>query len=63
METTSCQIQGLDKNLWLKFRQIALSEGVSASGKVRAMIEAAVASNGDNLCSPAEQKLVERKDQ
>ncbi|MGA3117995.1 MAG: hypothetical protein ABSF90_26625 [Syntrophobacteraceae bacterium] len=42
-QTTSCQIQGLDKNLWLKFRQMCLTEGISASGKVRAMIEAAVA--------------------
>ena len=42
-QTTSCQIQGLDKNLWLQFRRMALSEGISAAAKVRAMIEAAVA--------------------
>lgn len=41
--TTSCQIQGLKKDLWLKFRQIALAEGISASAKVRALIEAEVA--------------------
>ncbi|MGD0511268.1 MAG: hypothetical protein ABSA33_05505 [Candidatus Micrarchaeaceae archaeon] len=44
-QTISCQVQGINKNLWLKFRQMALSEGVSASGKVRAMIEAAVAAS------------------
>lgn len=42
-QTTSCQIQGLNKNLWLRFRQIALSEGLSATAKVRALIEDAVA--------------------
>ncbi len=45
-QTTSCQIQGIDKNLWLKFRQIALSEGLSAAAKVRALIEEAVAMTG-----------------
>jgi hypothetical protein len=42
-KTTSCQVQGLDKNLWLKFRQMALAEGLSATAKVRALIEEAVA--------------------
>ena len=42
-KTTSCQIQGLDRNLWLKFRQMALLEGISATAKVRALIESAVA--------------------
>jgi hypothetical protein len=45
-QTTSCQIQGIDKNLWLKFRQIAFSEGLSAAAKVRALIEEAVATTG-----------------
>lgn len=43
METTSCQIQKLDRHLWVKFRQMCLSQGISATAKVRSMIEAAVA--------------------
>ncbi len=42
-QTTSCQIQNIKKNVWFRFRQIALSEGLSASAKVRALIEYAVA--------------------
>lgn len=64
--TTSCQIQGLNKNLWLKFRQIALSEGLSATAKVRALIEEAVAANGEHFyqdTNKANQGLTERKDQ
>ncbi len=40
---TSCQIQNLNKHLWLQFRKLCLAEGVSASAKIRAMVEEAVA--------------------
>ncbi|MGA3117213.1 MAG: hypothetical protein ABSF90_22570 [Syntrophobacteraceae bacterium] len=43
MEYTSCQIQNLNKNLWLQFRKLCLAEGVSASAKIRAMVEEVVA--------------------
>ena len=51
--TTSCQIQGIKKSVWLRFRQMALSEGVSATGKVRAMIEETVASNHNSALNQA----------
>jgi hypothetical protein len=57
-QTTSCQIQGLDKNLWLKFRKLCLSEGISAAAKVRAMIEELVAAT--DLVSKEEGKSNER---
>ncbi len=47
METTSCQIQGINKNLWLQFRKLCLAEGVSASARIRAMVEEVVAGNGE----------------
>jgi hypothetical protein len=40
--TTSCQVVGISKDASLIFRQMCLAEGVSASGKVRQMIEEAV---------------------
>jgi hypothetical protein len=44
-QTISCQVQGIDKNVWLKFRQMALLEGLSAAAKVRTMIEETVAAS------------------
>ncbi len=46
-QTTSCQIQNLNKNLWLQFRKLCHAEGVSASAKILAMVEEAVAGNGE----------------
>jgi hypothetical protein len=42
-KTTSCQVLGLDRNLWLQFRKLCLAEGVSASAKIRVMVEEVVA--------------------
>ena len=47
MEYTSCQIQNLNKNLWLQFRKLCLAEGVSASAKIRVMVEEVVAGKGE----------------
>jgi hypothetical protein len=44
MEMTSCQVTGIAKSTWIRFRQKCLSEGISANGKVRSMIEAEVSS-------------------
>ncbi len=49
-QTTSCQIQNLNKNLWLQFRKLCLAEGVSASAKIRAMVEEAVSVNSEQSC-------------
>lgn len=42
MQMTSCQVTGIEKSIWVRFRQKCLSEGVSANQKVRRMIEAEV---------------------
>ena len=42
MEMTSCQITGIPKDKWVRFRQKCLLEGVSVNQKVRRMIEAEV---------------------
>ena len=63
MKTISCQIQGINKDLWVKFRQTCLAEGISATAKVRALIEAVVVADGHRLSRSAEQMSVERKDQ
>jgi hypothetical protein len=47
MEMTSCQVTGIAKNIWVRFRQKCLSEGISANQKVRKMIEAEVSSVED----------------
>jgi hypothetical protein len=46
-KTTSCQVLGLDRNLWLQFRKLCLAEGVSASAKIRVMVEEVVAGKGE----------------
>jgi hypothetical protein len=47
MEMTSCQVTGIAKNIWVRFRQKCLSEGVSANQKIRRMIEAEAFSGED----------------
>lgn len=43
MATTSCQITGLRKDLWIEFRQQCIREGISLNKKVKMLIEAEVA--------------------
>ncbi len=65
-QTTSCQVQGINRHLWLEFRKLCLTEGVSASAKIRNMVAEAVATNGEqfNECTnQANHEFPERKNQ
>jgi hypothetical protein len=60
--TTSCQV-AVPTTAWLRFRQLCLIEGVSASTKVRQLIVAAVLSQTpeilQNVSADSELKGVE----
>ena len=52
--TTSCQVTGMNKEMWAKFRQQCIQEGLSANRKVKMLIEAEVARhhNAEDLIGP-----------
>ena len=39
---TSCQVTGIDKGMWMLFRQQCIKEGLSANQKLKMLIEEAV---------------------
>ena len=43
---TSCQITGIKREIWKRFRQICIMDGISANKKLVRMIEDVVASAG-----------------
>jgi hypothetical protein len=43
MKETSCQIIGIERNLWKKFRQMCIEEELPANKKLLQLIEKAVA--------------------
>lgn len=63
-KTTSCQV-AVPKQDWIRFRQMCLFEGISASAKVRQLVVTAVSSNelGTNQTMVVFNKLEERGDE
>jgi hypothetical protein len=64
MEMTSCQITGICRETWIKFRQRCIGERVSVNQKIRGMIEAEVFSvecgGESNMCQGVKGEQLEK---